>query len=313
MTFAVVIAILQSQQDQAPRQLFGFPPGIFWPYFVCILFFVLGLIRLLFFKRALSEAKGLDKFIVFGPLLFAVPLATFGSEHFTALPIVAGLIPAWIPFHVFFALLVGTCLILAALAIIFEVCDGLAAFLVGLMLTIFILIMHIPNIRAGVTNTEQIRLAVALRDLAFSGGAFALASVKWNKWRDGLAVVARLFLSIPLIVFGIIHFLRTNVAPGVPLAHNLPAWTPLGPVSTIATGVIFIVGGALLLVRFRARLTATIVGIWAIFLLFFMYLPIVLADPRDIGNGLNYFADTMMLAGALFLLANATPRNAGAA
>src|SRR5579872_368154 len=71
MTFAVVVAILQSQQDQAPRQLFGFPPGIFWPYFVCILFFVLGLIRLLFFKRALSEAKGLDKFIVFGPLLFA--------------------------------------------------------------------------------------------------------------------------------------------------------------------------------------------------------------------------------------------------
>ena len=68
-----------------------------------------------------------------------------------------------------------------------------------------------------------------------------------------------------------------------------------------------------MLVRFRARLTAAIVGIWAIFLLFFMYLPIVLADPRDIGNGLNYFADTMMVAGALLLLANAMPRNAGAA
>jgi hypothetical protein len=45
-----------------------------------------------------------------------------------------------------------------------------------------------------------------------------------------------------------------------------------------------------------------------LFLCFFLYLPIVAVIPSDIGNGLNYFADTLLFGGAALLLADALPK-----
>jgi hypothetical protein len=39
-----------------------------------------------------------------------------------------------------------------------------------------------------------------------------------------------------------------------------------------------------------------------------IYLPILIDIPLDIGNGLNYFADTMLFSGAALLLADALPK-----
>ena len=43
-------------------------------------------------------------------------------------------------------------------------------------------------------------------------------------------------------------------------------------------------------------------------LVLFIYLPIVAADPSDIGNGLNYIVDTLAFSGAALVLADALPR-----
>ena len=50
-----------------------------------------------------QRARGLDKLIVFGATFYAAPIAAFASEHFTLTKEVASLVPAWIPWHMFWA------------------------------------------------------------------------------------------------------------------------------------------------------------------------------------------------------------------
>ena len=78
-----------------------------------------------------SRARGFDKLTVLGPLFYAVPLAAFGTEHFTFTDAVASLIPAWIPWHRFLAYLVGACFVAAALSLVTKIQARLAASLLA--------------------------------------------------------------------------------------------------------------------------------------------------------------------------------------
>ena len=73
-------------------------------------------------------------------------------------------------------------------------------------------------------------------------------------------------------------------------------------------GAVLVVAGASLIVNKKARLAATYLGIMILLLCLFIYLPIVVAIPSDIGNGLNYFADTLLFSGVALVLADALPK-----
>jgi hypothetical protein len=60
-----------------------------------------------------------------------------------------------------------------------------------------------------------------------------------------------------------------------------------------------------LIINKEARLAATWLGIVIVLLVFVVYLPIVLGNPSDIGNGLNYLMDTLLLSGSVLALAQA--------
>ena len=53
----------------------------------------------------------------------------------------------------------------------------------------------------------------------------------------------------------------------------------------------------------------TWLGLIILLLVLFLYLPIVVANPADIGNGLNYLADTLLLCGAVLALAGTRDQN----
>jgi hypothetical protein len=60
-------------------------------------------------------------------------------------------------------------------------------------------------------------------------------------------------------------------------------------------------------------LTATYLGTWIVLLVLFLYGPILIAQMSDPSTaakveGINYFADTLLFAGAILALASATPR-----
>src|ERR1700743_600827 len=94
------------------------------PYIPGTIILVIGLIYL---PRQLRKFSGLDKVVALGPLFLAVPIAVFGGDHFAAPKVIAGMVPEWIPWHLFWAYFVGVCLISAALSLVIDRHAALAA------------------------------------------------------------------------------------------------------------------------------------------------------------------------------------------
>ena len=139
-------AVLLPAQPAAP---FGLPRTVFWIYVCASLLFVIGLIKI---SKELPQERGLDKIMPFGRLFFAIPMAVFGSEHFTVTADIAALIPRWIPAHTFWVYLVGIGFLCAALSIVVLVQARLAAALVGMTLLIFVFLMDVPAVVANPHN-----------------------------------------------------------------------------------------------------------------------------------------------------------------
>lgn len=108
-----------------------------------------------------------------GRRLFAAGLLAFGALHFIYLTFTATLVPAWLPFHVFWAGFVGACFLAAGLALLTGIKARLAAIWTGVMFAGFILLLHIPLVAGGLTNPGQ--WASMLVALLMCGGAWVVA------------------------------------------------------------------------------------------------------------------------------------------
>lgn len=258
-------------------------------------------------RNELPRARGLDKILPFGRLFFAVPLAIFGAEHLTDPKDIAQLVPQWMPAHMFWVYLVGIALIAAALSIVVKRCARLAATLLGIMFLIFVALMDIPSIVAQ--PGDRVLWMLGLRETAFSGGAFAIAGAQMRRSATGgvpwLITLARFFIAIPAVIYGVEHFLHPAYVPGVPLERLTPTWIPGHLFWEYPAGAVLIATGAALLMNKKPRLAATYLGIMILLLVLVIYLPILAATPLSIDNGLNYFADTLMFSGAALVLADA--------
>jgi len=284
---------------------FGIPADVFWLYFAAIVLFAIGLTRII--RDELPRRHGLDKILPFGRLFFAIPMGVFGTEHLVDAADIAQVVPSWMPWHLFWTYLVGVALIAAALSIVLNKLARLAATLLGSMLLLFVVLMHIPNIVGQ--HGARLFWMIALRDTAFSGGAFALAgSLSKRAPSDGaplLVTLGRFFVGIAAVVFGVVDILYPAIVPGIPLARITPIWIPGHIFWSYLSGVVLVATGACILVNVKARLAATYLGIMILLLMLFVYLPILIAEPLSIANGLNYFFDTLILSGAALLLADA--------
>jgi uncharacterized membrane protein len=289
---------------------FGMSATAFWMYVCASVVFVIGLIKIF---GELPQQHGVDKIMPFGRLFFAIPLAVFGSEHFTVTASIATLVPRWIPAHTFWVYLVGVAFLCAALSIAVLVQARLAAALVGMTLLIFVLIMDMPGVVAHPGN--RFFWALALRQLAFSGGAFAFAMSQWSSrptppsltpWTV-LAAIPRFFVGVPSIFYGVEHFLHPEYVPAIPLQKLTPEWIPGRILLSYFVGVILILAGVCLVVNKKARMAATVLGLTILLTVLWIYLPMLLAAPKDV-VALNFFFDTLLFCGTILLLANAMDR-----
>jgi uncharacterized membrane protein len=286
--------------------VFAFTSGIFWLYFSPTLLLIVGLVKIL--KDELPHVRGLDKVMPFGRLFYAMPLAVFGTEHLTNTAAIAQGVPRWLPFHLFWAYLVGIALIAAALSITIQVKSRLAAMLLGPMFLCFVLLIHVPNIIAQ--PHDRIVWAVALRDMTFSGGALAYAGSHTRGSRKPrlprLVTIARFFIAIPALFFGVENFLHPQYAPGVPLGKITPEWIPARLPWAYLAGTLLLLAGIALVINKKSRLAATYLGVVMLLLVFFVYLPLLIATPTDLLS-LNYVFDSLLFSGAILLLADALP------
>ena len=69
--------------------------------------------------------------------------------------------------------------------------------------------------------------------------------------------------------------------------------------------------GVCLLTNKKARTAATSLGLTILLTVLWIYLPMLLAAPTDLG-ALNFFFDTLLFCGAILLLANASEKERAA-
>ncbi|HEY1262560.1 MAG TPA: hypothetical protein VGF06_03500 [Terriglobales bacterium] len=288
------------------------PSEVSWSYFSFGVVIAIGLVAM-FLRADWQKARGLDKLILFGPIFYAAPLAAFGTEHFTLTRAIASLVPAWIPWHLFWAYFVGACFIAAALSLVTRIQARLSASLLALTFFLFVVLMDAPGWAHNPRN--RFALALTLRELSFSGGALALAASLSQQWRERgthiLATIARYFVAIPVLVYSVEQFLRANHVPGIPLEMVTPQWVYGHAIWTYLAAVVYAVAGPLLLLGRKTRAAATWVGLTVLFVVLVVYVPIAVVERTSL-ESLNYMADTLMYCGAVLLLAGAMPRNTAA-
>ncbi len=125
-------------------------------------------------RSSASIVRPLEKLIPLGFYAIAVMVIVFGADHFLYTRAVASLIPAWIPGHVFFTCIAGAALIASGLGMVFRVKAHLAATLLGVMLFIWVLVLHIPRAVADPYGSIGSEWTSVFEALAFSGIAFIL-------------------------------------------------------------------------------------------------------------------------------------------
>jgi len=83
---------------------------------------------------------------------FALSLLTFGASHFDDLKLVASVVPAYVPAPMAVARVTGAAHIAAGVALLLSVLPRLAATLEAAMMSIFVLLVNVPDVLSGLTH-----------------------------------------------------------------------------------------------------------------------------------------------------------------
>ncbi|MGA8223912.1 MAG: hypothetical protein WB780_19845 [Candidatus Acidiferrales bacterium] len=264
-------------------------------------------------KRAPAQADWVEKIVLCGPVFMAMPMAVFGTEHFLDPVSIGGMVPSWIPAHIFWAYFVGACLILGGLSIVVQIRAGLSAALFGIMMLLFDVLLHIPNAAADPRN--RFPWVIVFREMTFGLGALSFAAMHTEEWRakgrHWLISVARVCIGGALIFYAVEQLLHPEFFPAIPLQRLTPTSIPGHLLWSYVTGVLYVPAGVCLILNKRARLAATWIGVWVLFITVVVYGPIMVQNG-DIGGGLNPITDTLMYSGALLCLAGSLREEAAA-
>jgi uncharacterized membrane protein YphA (DoxX/SURF4 family) len=119
-------------------------------------------------------------------LLFGLACLPLGLSHFVYASGTAGMIPAWIPAHLGFAYFTGICHCAAGLGVLFGVFPRLATTLEAVMVSLFVLLVHIPAAAADPASRmmwTMVFVAIALAGAAWANAASLTDTAwVWMRW-----------------------------------------------------------------------------------------------------------------------------------
>ncbi len=116
----------------------------------------------------------LDKLSFLGKYFFGIMLMIFGIDHFLYTDFVKTLVPLWIPGNLFWTYVAGVALIGSGLAFIINFKVNIISILTGVMLFLWLILLHIPRAVAMDTSKDPNEIVSVFECLAFSGMAFLL-------------------------------------------------------------------------------------------------------------------------------------------
>ena len=116
----------------------------------------------------------MDRISTLGRVLYALPFAFFGINHFVMYDYYMGMLTSFIPFGGYLIIFTGVIMIAASLSIIFKKFIRITAISLAILLLIFILAIHIPDLFHE--DTKMIGLIMLLKDTSLMGGSILIAS-----------------------------------------------------------------------------------------------------------------------------------------
>ena len=124
----------------------------------------------------------MKKLSTIGRILFAIPFAIFGLNHFLFLNFYIGEVSSFIPGGAYTIILTGIFLIMASFSIVFNKYIKVSTILLSILLLIFILTIHIP----GLFDPEKWKFALIelLKDTSLLGGSLMIAGMTFEKEKE---------------------------------------------------------------------------------------------------------------------------------
>lgn len=283
-------------------------PAVFWPTLLGLFFLAAGTIS---YRRDFHATTSRDAFglVVLGPTFVAAALAAFAGEHFTAASSLAQLVPKWMPVRLFIAYFVGVAHLAAASSFVARRYIRWSSLSLAVMFGFFVLLMDLPS---AVTH-PGVRMAwsLAARETTFALGALALfvtaTRASGPTSAKTLAAIIRIVTACVLIFYGIEHFIRPDLSPGVPSPAPTASWVPLPLAVAYVTGVLLIVFGLAMCVEKYAAAGAARAGLLMTVLTVGLYVPqfFLARDAAARVTAINFIFDTLLFGGMMFLISAA--------
>jgi putative oxidoreductase len=117
----------------------------------------------------------MKKISVAGRILYALPFAVFGINHFLMMDYYVGMLTSFIPLGAYTIILTGIMLIVASISILTKKFVKFATLMLACLLLIFILTIHIPHLIAGPDKTAS--MIALLKDISLMGGSLMIAGI----------------------------------------------------------------------------------------------------------------------------------------
>ncbi|HUB60285.1 MAG TPA: hypothetical protein VL978_06280 [Puia sp.] len=220
-------------------------------------------------------------------------------------------VPAWatpIPGHALLAYLFSIILIGAAATLFLGKGIRPAMLLLGGLLFALFLLSYAPFELFVNPNGMQVgSWNNALKELSIAGSAFIIAGTfpeggmpeKRDRVFRILIPAGLVFYSLMLVVFGIEHFLF-----GEFVRTLVPGWIPGDLFWTYFAAVALIGAGMAIVVGFRVKLVAMLLGIMVFSWFLILHIPRALAAPAsDMGNELSSVFESLGVSGVAFVIA----------
>ena len=114
--------------------------------------------------------------------LFGISCLVLGLSHFVYTEETAGMVPAWLPARVVFAYLTGVGHFAAGVGILLAILPRLAATLEAIMISSFVLLIHVPGVASAPASRLQWTMMFVASALAGAGWATArsLQGIPWG-------------------------------------------------------------------------------------------------------------------------------------